>query len=230
MNRPPPYSKKKLDAIGEELAQCFSSGQGILFGSSSVVSRKVHIEPRERPGLVHILKEKDAGETYMYLRENDQIVHIDVLHCHAEINIAELNNHVIDATSQFLQVINPDPRLLSEPLKQAALELFQRINVMTDNPEGYQHRSLRRVSQEPNSHIHILANLPPKYYPLIYCIVEATEKALAYQGVKLRPVKQIIHIHAKKKNHHSTKLKLHELININMTRRYDSRKSAQNKC
>lgn len=201
MNRPPPYSKKKLDIAREQLEQVFALGQGMLVGSSAVVSRKAHLEPREQPGMVHILLGKDAGETYLTPSEYEKFVHIDVFHQPAEINIADLAGRIRNAIHRFLAVINPDLQTPPEEQEVVALNLAQRIRLVTGAGEGTVFEPLQQVYPPParrNSQVHILAKLPPKYYALVFCIVAETAKTLAYQGVKLRPVRQIIHIHTKK--------------------------------
>lgn len=201
MNTPLPYSKKKLDDIKEQLVQSFTSGQGMVMGLSAVVSRKVHLEPPHQPGLVHILTEKDAGKTYLGQVEYDKIVHIDVFHCPAEIDIVNLENHIRKSVYPFLQVINSDNQTLpDDQLLVEALKLAGGIYLVTGSCEGTLPEPHGQVYLPPiqyDTHVHILAKMPPKYYSFIYCIIEETEKALTYQGVKLRPVRQIIHIHAK---------------------------------
>lgn len=201
MNRPPPYSKKKLDSIKDQLEKIFAQGQGVIIGSSAVASRKAHLEPREHPGLVHILLGKDAGETYLSQLEYDKFVHIDIFHQPAEVNITDLADRMRNTIHRFLEIINPDTRTPSEDQEVVALNLAQRIHIVTGAGEGTVFEPLRQVYPPParrNSHVHILAKLPPKYYSLVYCLISDTSKALTYQGLKLRPVRQIIHIHTKK--------------------------------
>lgn len=198
MNRPPPSPKPDDDRVRME--QCFTENRGTLIGSSAVVSRKVHLEPREQPGLIHILVEKDAGRTYLSQEEYDKFVHIDVFHQSAEINIADLAGRLRNAIHRFLKqydIQQPAP----EERELAAINLARHIHLVTGAGEGTVLEPHRQVYPPParrNSHVHILAQLPPRQYSFIYNIIGETEKTLRYHGVKLRPVRQIIHIHAKK--------------------------------
>jgi hypothetical protein len=201
MNRPPPYSKKKLDTLRDLLEQRFALGHGMLLGTFAVTSRKAHLEPREQPGLIHVLMEKDAGETYLEHTENDKFVHIDVFHQPAEINISDVAGRLRSVVFRFLQAITPDFRNLHEEDELAALSMARQIHLVTGAGEGTVLEPLLQVYPPParrNSHVHILAKLAPKHYSLVPCIIEETQKSLVFQGAKLRPVRQIIHIHAKK--------------------------------
>lgn len=185
----------------EQLLHNLDLGRGIIIGTSTVVSRRAHTESREQPGLVNVRMEKDAGETYLGQSEKNKFVHIYVLHHKAEIDISYLANRIRKAIYKFLQEIGPDAEILPGEFKQTALNLTRRINLLTGSGRGtilapYYQSQL--PSAQHNDHIHILANLPLKDYTFINWIIEETEKALTFQGIKLRPVKQIIHIHAKK--------------------------------
>ncbi len=199
MNSPPPYNRKKLDTIAEQLFQHFALGQGIIMGTSAVVSRKVHLEAREQPGLIHILKEKDAGVTYMGQVEEGKFIHIDVFHHPVEIDIVDLATQVRKAVSQYLQAINLPPPEGEEA--SAALTLARGIHIYSGACAGTAAEPLGQVyppAMQRNNHVHILAGLPPNCCSLTFCIVKAAEKALTFQGIELRPVRQIIHLHAKK--------------------------------
>lgn len=185
----------------EQLLHNLELDRGIIIGSSTVVSRRAHTESREQPGLVNIMMEKDAGETYLGHSEKNKFVHIYLLHHPAEIDISYLANRFRKAIYKFLQATDPDAQMLPGELKQTALNLTRRIHLLTDTGRGTilaLNNHSRLTTAQHNNHIHILANLPHKDYTFVNWLVEETEKALTFQGIKLRPVKQIIHIHAKK--------------------------------
>lgn len=201
MNRPPPYSKKKLEDIRDQLEQYFALDRGVIIGASAVVSRKAHLEPRDKPGLVHILLEKDAGVTYLGRDEYDNFVHIDVFHQPAEVSITDLAGRIRNGIYRFFQVISPVTGTPPEEREIAVASLARRIHLVTGAGEGTVLEPLLQVYPPParrNSHVHILADLLPKHYSMVYCIITETQKALVCQGVKQRPVDRIIHIHAKK--------------------------------
>jgi len=69
-----------MNAVKEQLGQCFDSGRATVIGTSAVVSRKAHFEPAGRPGLIHILLEKDAGEDkHRRQPEGDEVVEVVVI-------------------------------------------------------------------------------------------------------------------------------------------------------
>jgi len=189
-----------MNAVKEQLGQCFDSGRATVIGTSAVVSRKAHFEPAGRPGLIHILLEKDAGEAYLSQAEKDKCVHIHILHSPVEIDVFHLANRMKNAIYRFIELTNPDARVLPEEYEQAALSLSRRIYLWTGAGAGtvFDPGKERLQTAGHTSHVHILANLPPKYYAFINWIIAETEKAVTFYGAKLRPVRQIIHIHAKK--------------------------------
>jgi len=199
MHYPPHYNRNELDAVREQLAHCFAHDRGLIMGSSAVVSRKKHLESREQPGLVHVLMGKDAGKTLGEL-EKDKYVHIDVFHFPAEVNIAGLAKRIKNATYQFLKELDGGSQP-PEEYEVTALTLARQIHLMTGAFAGTvaePYHRLKSPDARHNGHVHILAKLPPKYYALVSCIIEETEKALTYQGIRLRTIRQIIHIHNRK--------------------------------
>jgi len=191
------FQRSKLKLIGKTLVEHFSKNEGIVMGNSAVVSRSVHLEPRQSPGTVNIYPSRDAGITYMKMVETNQVVHIDVLHHPAEINIYDLANRVHMAIANYLDLTDTNEKTLWPEQETLTLNLAQRILLRTAGGEGTVINPVMRA--EPpggllHSHIHILAKLPQKFYGLVYCLVEQAEKAIVFQGYRLRHVNKIVHV------------------------------------
>lgn len=191
------YQRSRLRTIGKTLGDYFAKEQGVILGDFTVVSRKVHLEPRDTNGIVHIYPARDAGIAYMKMVEKNQVVHLDVLHDPAEIAITDLSNRLRYGLAKYLE-LTPDKDHGSQAEQETQLlNLTQRIYLKTAGGEGTVLKPLRSL-QPPGgtltSHIHILAKIPEKYYGSIYCIADQAEKAVTYQGYRLRKIQGIIHI------------------------------------
>ncbi|PKM81353.1 MAG: hypothetical protein CVU89_10095 [Firmicutes bacterium HGW-Firmicutes-14] len=192
------YHRSKLMSTGKMIQECFSKNEGLILEDSAVVSRFFQVEPRDCEGVVHIYPARDAGVTYMKMLEKNNIVHIDVFHNPADINVFDLANRINSAIFRYLDIIEEEDMKTPVEKEVLGLNLAQRIFVKTASGEGPVIKPLR-VPGPPGgtlySHVHILAKLPVKYFGLIYCIVGQVQKAVTYQGICLRPVRKIIHIY-----------------------------------
>ena len=191
------YQRSKLKTVSKTLNDYFTKNEGIIMGSSSVVSMKVHFEPRDSEGTVFIDPTRDAGITYLKLIEKNQAVHIDIFHNPAEINILDLSNRIRITLSAYLEIVQ-DTQDISRPDSEILImNLSQRIFLKTAGGEGTVLNPLvyhTKPGGSLASHVHILAKIPEKYYGLVYYIIDQTEKAIAYQGHRLRQVMKIIHL------------------------------------
>ncbi len=200
------YSHDKLKSIGNYLHRYFSKNRGAILGEASVISRKVHMEPRDSDGTVQIYLARDAGITYLKLTEADQVIHIDVLHSPAEIDILDLAGRIYNVIPVYLEAIREGLHASPPEYKRLVLNLAQAISLKTGGGEGtvlHPGPGPGPPGRKLSSHIHILAKIPYKYYGLVYCIADQAEKAVLFQGHRLRPVKKIIHNGQEEKEHNN---------------------------
>lgn len=191
------FLRSKLKTVTETLGKCFSRDEGIILGEASVISRKVHLEPRESEGTIHVLSDRDAGMTYLKLIEKDQAIHIDVFHHPAEINIIDLANRLRMAVSSYLDLIYEDDEEFRDEREMLMLNLTQRIYLLTSAGEGTVLNPVRNAGPpggKLKSHVHILAKITAKHLGLIYYIVEQAEKSVTYQGCRLRPITRVVNV------------------------------------
>ncbi len=191
------YLRSRIKTTGKTLKEAFSRNEGVILGESAAVSRKVHVEPRDAEGMVYIYPARDAGVTYLKLVEKNQAVHIDVFHTPAEINIHDLANRIRVTIANYLDLLDdngPGPGTEQEML---TLNLAQRIYLKTAGGEGTV-LIPQAVSGPPGgtlcSHVHILAKITDKYYGLVFLIIDQVEKAVSFQGHRLRQVKKLVTI------------------------------------
>lgn len=191
------YSYQKLRVIGHSLGSFFTANQGVIMGSTAVVSKKVHRESTQKPGEIGIFRERDAGRDYLRVGEINRIVHIDVLHRPAEINQVDVANRIRKIIPAYLRVVDRNEERSAEEQELACANLTRRIHLYTGMGHGTaldpDHKSVRGTDDRYINHVHILANLRSKYYSLVYCIVDEVERSIVYQGGDLRPVLRIVH-------------------------------------
>lgn len=190
------YDMAKLKKIGRQTSDVFAVRQGLILGSSSVVSQKTHLEPKINKGLVHVYMNQDAGSLTLEKKATGNYVHIDVLHNYAVVNTSGLESGIRKSLFWYLSELgtNMYPGQRISPMLILAREIQICIASSIGTALGT-YRKIDPIIASRHDHVHILAKLSPEHYPFIQCLVNETEKALLSQGVQLRPVKQIIHIH-----------------------------------
>ncbi len=191
------YSFQKFKIISQSLNSYFGTHQGVIMGSTAVVSQKVHEESKNNPGEIGIFRDKDAGLNYLRLEEANKVVHIDVLHKPAEINQLDVANRIRQIVPTFLGIIDRTQDRSKEEKDLAAASQTRRIHLYTGmgygtalNPDQ---KAVKGTDDRYIGHVHILARLIPRYYSLAYCIIDEVERSILFQGAELRPVIKIVH-------------------------------------
>jgi magnesium chelatase subunit D len=186
-----------MKAINQSLHSFFNRDQGVILGSTAVVSQKVHEEARQNPGEIHIFRNRDAGENYLKLKEKHQVVHIDVLHKQAVINQFDLATRLRQIVPHYLDAVDRNHDWTDEEKNYAANSLSRRIQVYTAMGHGNLLDPSQHDGRGPDdrfmTHVHVLARLKARYLSLAYCLIDEVEKAVRYQGAELRPVLKIVH-------------------------------------
>jgi magnesium chelatase subunit D len=186
---------EKLKIIKNNLEKSFQMHEGMLMGKSAVVSRYVHKESPNSPGEVSIFWDYDAGHHYLDSDEVYKAVHIDVYHEPADINAVDVAHRITRMIPAFLQIIDRNQDRRQEEKDLAAASLARKVHLYTSlgNGTALQPEHNSKCDTRYTDHVHILALIPTRYYSLIFCIVEAVERSIAFQGIKLRTIKKIIH-------------------------------------
>ncbi len=191
------YNYQKLKGIAKALYNFFNLHQGVIMGSTAVVSKKVHEESRKQPGEIGIFRDQDAGLHYLRAEEANKVVHLDVLHQPAEINQLDVANRIRQVIPVFLEMIDRNQDWSKEEKDLAAASQTRKIHLYTAmgygtalNPDQ---KAVSGTDDRFVEHVHVLAKLPPRYYGLVYCIIDEVERSIQYQGAELRPVLKIVH-------------------------------------
>jgi len=188
---------QKIRIIAQNLNMYFNSNQGIIMGNTAVVSQKVHQESPKKPGEIAIFRDKDAGQSYMRFEEPSRVVHIDVLHKPAEINQYDVANRIRQVVPSYLNLFDRIDDWSQQEKDLAAANLTRKINLYTGmgfgNAMNPDQKAGKGTDDRYVNHVHILATLRPRYYGLVYGIIDEVERSLLFQGAELRPVTKIIH-------------------------------------
>jgi len=191
------YNNQKLKIISSRLQDYFSLDQGVIMGSTAVVSRKMHQESGKHSGEISIFRDRDAGLYYLQTEEPNKVVHIDVLHRPGEINQVDVANRIRRIIPAYLTVVDRNHDRSEEEKNLAAANLARKVILYTAMGYGTvidpDQKAVRGTDDRYIGHVHILAKLVPRYYSLVYCIIDEVERSVIYQGGELRPVFKIVH-------------------------------------
>ncbi|WP_418789962.1 vWA domain-containing protein [Phosphitispora sp. TUW77] len=197
VNQRASYNYQKLRLISQSLAGYFDMNQGVMMGATAVVSQKAHQESLKSLGKVQVFKDKDAGQHYLNLEEPGKVVHIDVLHNSAEINQVDVANRIRQIIPNYLNTVDRNQDWSAEQQKLAAANLARAIFVQTARGFGTtinsDQKSVKDTDDRYLNHVHLLAKLKPRYFSLVYCLIDEIERAIIYQGSQLRKVTGIVH-------------------------------------
>ncbi len=171
--------------------------QGVIMGTTAVVSQKVHQESTGSLGKIGISRDRDAGQHYFNLEEPGKVVHVDVLHNTAEINQVDVANRIRQIIPAYLNTVDRNQDWSPEEQDLAAASISRGIHLQTALGFGSaidpDQKAVRGTDDKYLNHVHLLAKLKPRYYSLVYCIIDEIERAILYQGAQLRKVIKIIH-------------------------------------
>ncbi|MBU7005296.1 vWA domain-containing protein [Phosphitispora fastidiosa] len=191
------YNYQKLKIVSQNLGGYFDMNQGVIMGTTAVVSQLAHHESAKSLGEVGISRDRDAGQHYFNLEEPRKVVHIDVLHNSAEINQVDVANRIRQIIPNYLNTVDRNQDLSPEEQDLAAANISRGIHLQTALGYGTSmdpdQKAVKGTDDRYLNHIHLLAKLKPRYYSLAYCLIDEIERAIIYQGAQLRKVIKIIH-------------------------------------
>ncbi|NPV93495.1 MAG: hypothetical protein HPY50_22290 [Firmicutes bacterium] len=184
------------EAVANNLKLFLGKNQGVRIGESALLSRKVH-QDTSKPGYLQVLIDQDAGQMIMGMAQPNQVVHIDIYHDAAELTVLPLARSLYDAIFMFMEE-RKDENFVNVPATERFTqphELTNRICLGTGNNQGTVTSLLRGkmdsrggCDEELSDHVHLLLDLPERWYVLIYDLVVAVETEILRQGVQIRRV------------------------------------------
>lgn len=183
------------ETVANNLKLFLNKNQGVRVGESALLSRKVH-QATNKPGYFQVLIDQDAGQSLLGMSQPNQVVHIDIYHDAAETAALPLARCIYDAIFLFMEerkeenFTGPATERFTQPH-----ELTNRIFVGTGNSQGSVTSLLRGrmdgkggAEEEMSDHVHLLLDLPERWYALIFNLISAVETELMRQGIQIRRV------------------------------------------
>lgn len=181
----------------------FAKEQGVRLGESAVVSLKAHqVRPRQK-GVVRILVNCDAGQTYLDYLEPGEVVHLDVFHGPGELSLKDLARHMTWAIEDYILAEDQRLKYADDERANAIIELALKIHIATRQGKGMLYDIMQGLIEPPGEEdegmtwIRVLMKLKNDRYGLILPIAQAVEDSLIENGVKLGKVKRIMHVKEK---------------------------------
>lgn len=184
------------------LTAYFKKNQGVRLGETTVVSRQVHGNNPRSPGEIIIYTDQDAGQYYLQFSDGNQILHIDVFHEPAILDPVYVARNIWQGLETYFDKLHSEdhyeyPR---ETVKQLVRTMTGNIILKTSGGSGTVFALARREAElipekqrTPETHVHILFSVEPKFFDSIVFIADAVEQAIINHGFEIRRVEKIVH-------------------------------------
>lgn len=162
----------------EKLRSEILKQRGVRIGETAVVSRKVHVVTC-RPEEIHIIMNLDAGKVFYNRVNENEIIHIDLFH---EIAVIDVKN-------------------IAEYLKKAILgskwmEFIDYIDIQTGSgggriSGGLNYGTSESIKKSHMNHVHLAVLIQDQELEMVFFLVETVEELLQQNGIELRKVERI---------------------------------------
>ncbi len=182
------------------LTAYFMKNQGVRLGETTVVSCKVHGNDFKAPGEIHIYTDQDAGRYYLQHSEDNLVLHMDVFHEPATLDPVYVARRVWKGLDNYLNKLRDENRseYSKEKVKKLSRILAKNIVLRTSGGKGTvadlaEGKYEPEKSKKPQTHVHLLFSVEPKYYDSLLFVADAVEQAIMQQGFEIRRVDKIVH-------------------------------------
>jgi len=182
------------------LTAYFMKNQGVRLGETTVVSCKVHGNDFKAPGEIHIYTDQDAGRYYLQHSEDNLVLHMDVFHEPATLDPVYVARRVWKGLDNYLNKLRDENRseYSKEKVKKLSRILAKNIVLRTSGGKGNvadlaEGKYEPEKSKKPQTHVHLLFSVEPKYYDSLLFVADAVEQAIMQQGFEIRRVDKIVH-------------------------------------
>jgi len=196
------YERHKRLTLENYLSAYFRKNQGVRLGETTVVSCKVHGNDPKTPGEIRIYTDQDAGRYYFKNTEDNLVLHMDVFHEPASLDPVYVARRIWQGIETYFNKVYDENRSLysKDDLPKLLKILTQKIILRTSGGNGnvfdLASRKVDLVpekARKPQTHVHLLFSIEPKYYDSIIFIADAVEQAIMNQGFEIRRVDKIVH-------------------------------------
>ncbi|SHM52771.1 magnesium chelatase subunit D [Caldanaerovirga acetigignens] len=163
----------------EKIKNEFAKGRGVRIGEAAVASRKIHVISPERPQLVRIITNSDAGKVFYNRFNEGEIVHVDLFHEVRRVDVKKVAENLLKA--------------LTEVSKEA---LGDFIDIQTGSGGGRLTGTLNYGKTESLlknhlNHVHLAVLLDDDNLDFLLFLIIKVEEALLEQGIEIRKVEKI---------------------------------------
>lgn len=153
--------------------------RGVRIGETAVVSRKIHTIDPHQPEEVHIIMNSDAGRVFYNRFNENEIIHIDLFHEIAAIDIKKAAEY------------------LKKSMVESGLNNFiDYIDIQTGSGGGRLSGSLNyglseSLVKDHLNHVHLAGLIPDDRLDMVFFLVDKVEEVLQLQNIELRKVEKI---------------------------------------
>lgn len=178
-----------------ELRRLLQLGNGCRIGETAVCSRKIHTIEPDRPQIVTIVQNSDAGQVFYRRRRPGEIVHIDIFHSVQALNPTPIGLAAKRGIERYAQEMSVQ---IGYEHANRRYQLAHYVDVQTGAGGGRVTGSLSYGQRESLkkahlNHVHISAKLPDHDIAAAFYLVHSVEEELLRQGVELRRVELVQH-------------------------------------
>lgn len=178
-----------------ELRRLLQTGNGCRIGETAVCSRKIHTLEPDRPQIVTIVRNSDAGQVFYRRRQPGEVVHIDIFHAMQALSPSPIGAAAKRGIERYAQEMSVQ---VGYEQANRRYRLAHYVDIQTGAGGGRvtgalcfgQKESLKKAHL---NHVHISAKLPDQDIAAAFYLVHAVEEELKRQGVELRRVELVQH-------------------------------------
>lgn len=192
------YNSSLLAELGrpaEELRSFFRANKGARIGQSTVASQKMHTVEPNRPEVVTVLQNVDAGRTFYRRAATGEVYHLDIFHECGQVDHRQVAAALRKA-AEFYEFHHSISHLAFFGGRGPGVNADM-VDVQTGTGGGRitgslnygQKPSLRRAHE---NHVHVAVMMPEAHLACLFYFVMAAEEAIVASGLELRRNEQIV--------------------------------------
>lgn len=157
----------------------FEKGRGVRIGETCCASKKVHVISPDKPEIVKVIKNQDAGMVFYGREKEGEVIHLDIFHEVKEVDVKGLAKDLID----HLKMVEKE-------------EILNYIDIQTGTGGGRLTGSLEfgqteSLKKNHLNHVHLALMLKDEELNLLIDIVKGVEDHLQKNNVGLRKIEKI---------------------------------------
>ncbi|MGB9839945.1 vWA domain-containing protein [Thermovenabulum sp.] len=169
-----------MNPLSMKLIEEFKKGNGVRIGETCCASKRVHVISPEKPQVVKVIKNQDAGVIFYRREKENEIIHLDIFHEVKEVNVKMLAKCLIELL-----------------LKKNKKDIMNYIDIQTGTGGGRLTGSLdygqtETLKKNHLNHVHLALMLKDEDLDLLIEIVRAVENFLTDEKVEIRKIEKVV--------------------------------------